>query len=372
MRTVDWIHLAAILFCAAVFLAAGPADLSQAQEKDGDKALVDLLAAARKEGKVVVKAPPNPEARVEIPAKFRERFGITVEYVAGRSSEQAAKLRAEREAGLYTTDVLLGGIQTLSTVFYREGMLDRLKPMLTWPEVIDAARWKNGALPFADPDGAYVLRLFSYVDPLFYINTQHVTREELTSTRDLLHPRWKGKIAVLDPMVAGSGGNTAAQFYLQFGEGFVKQFYLQQQPAVSRDNRQIADWLARGTYPITPDASSAVERMLSDGFPIAAIYSLSDAGGSLSAGNGHLAVLSRAPHPNAARLFVNWLASREGVGLYARALMAPSTRTDVDESFLDPRKIPRPGVKYFDAGAWDYNVQRREQAQLRVRELLRR
>lgn len=364
--------MAAILFCAAVFLAARPAGLSQAQEKDWDKALVDLLAAARKEGKVVVHAPANPDARVEIPAKFRERFGITVQYLGGRSSEQAAKLRLEREAGLYTTDVLLGGIQTLSTVFYREGMLDRLKPMLIWPEVIDPSKWRNGALPFADPDGTYVLRLFSYVDPLLYINTQHVRREELTSTRDLLHPKWKGKIAVLDPTVAGSGGNTAAQFYLQFGEGFVKQFYLQQQPAVSRDSRQIADWIARGTYPITPDASSAVERMLSDGFPIAAIYSLSDAGGSLSAGNGHMAVFSRAPHPNAARLFVNWMASREGVGLYARALMAPSTRTDVDESFLDPRKIPRPGVRYFDGAAWDYNVQRREQAQLRVRELLQR
>jgi ABC-type Fe3+ transport system substrate-binding protein len=85
-----------------------------------------------------------------------------------------------------------------------------------------------------------------------------------------------------------------------------------------------------------------------------------------------MAVFSKAPHPNAARLFVNWMASREGVGLYARALVAPSTRTDVDESFLDPRKIPRPGTKYFDNAGWDYNVQQREQAQLRVRELLRR
>jgi hypothetical protein len=59
--------------------------------------------------------------------------------------------------------------------------------MVIWPEVIDPSKWRNGTLPFADPDGTYVLRLFSY-DPLFYINSQHVRREELTSTRDLLHP----------------------------------------------------------------------------------------------------------------------------------------------------------------------------------------
>ena len=61
-------------------------------------------------------------------------------------------------------------------------------------------------------------------------------------------------------------------------------------------------------------------------------------------------LLDRAPHPNAARVFVNWMASREGLEVYARAYGHSTTRNDIDEtSFLTAEEIPRPGVNYFDS-----------------------
>ena len=73
MRTFNGVRLAALLFCAAVFLVTPPAGLSQAQEKDRDKVLVDLLAAARKEGKVAAAAAWDYNVQQREQAQLRVR-----------------------------------------------------------------------------------------------------------------------------------------------------------------------------------------------------------------------------------------------------------------------------------------------------------
>src|SRR5204863_7780777 len=88
------------------------------------------LAAAKKEGSVVVVGSPDPVMRSDIIPKFTARFGIPVEFLAGRSSEIALRLRTERGAGIYSVDVFLSGPDTTATVYYPEKMLDPLKPML--------------------------------------------------------------------------------------------------------------------------------------------------------------------------------------------------------------------------------------------------
>jgi hypothetical protein len=72
------------------------------------------------------------------------------------------------------------------------------------------------------------------------INTDHVKPGELRSVRDLLDSKWMGRISAHDPTVTRSG-NTPARFYIQFGEDFVKRFYIDQKPVLSRDRRQMAD-----------------------------------------------------------------------------------------------------------------------------------
>src|SRR6478672_332695 len=72
-----------------------------------------LVADAKKEGKVVIIAPSDPQVREAIPAAFKARYGITVEYLGGRSSDMAARLRTERQSGVYTIDVALSGTLTM-------------------------------------------------------------------------------------------------------------------------------------------------------------------------------------------------------------------------------------------------------------------
>lgn len=358
------------LLALLVLVAMAPG--AMAQTADWQKTWDETLAAARKEGKVVILAPPDAHVRQTLPAAFKERFGISLEYLSGRSSETAAKLRAERSAGIYSVDVVLAGIQTMSTVYHREKMLAPLKPALILPEVLDGSKWKKGKIWFADPEQQYVLRLFNTVNESFNINTQHVKPEDLRSIRDLLDPKWKGKISFMDPTVSGTGSNQAAQLYVQFGADFVKQLLVDQKPMISRDRRQLTDWLVRGVYPISFGAEDGeLLRMRKQGFPVAPMFSLSDMLGSVSGGD-QIGLLSNAPHPNAAKIFVNWMASKEGSEVFSRAFNMVPARNDIDEQrFLAPEVIPKPGVEYFDPYEWEFTVTTKEKARQWIKELLR-
>jgi len=112
--------------------------------------------------------------------------------------------------------------------------------------------------------------------------------------------------------------------------------------------------------------------MQKEGFPVVAVFNLAEVPGRLSSAHGHVALVNRAPHPNAAKVFVNWIASKEGLEVYARAKLASPTRNDIDESFLPAEYIPRPGVSYFDNDAWDFVVGENLKVRKRLKEILGR
>lgn len=361
--------LAAVAF-ACLFGAVAPG-WAQSTPPSWD----DLVAAAKREGTVVVIGPAHVEVRRVLPAAFKQRFGIDVEYLGGPGGVAAGRLRTERAAGIYSADVGLAASQTLTSIFYPEKMLDPIRPLLVMPEVIDKSKWRRGDLWFPDPEQQYVLRLFNSVWRLFTINTDYVKPEDMTSARDLLlNPKFKGKIATHDPSVSGVGGNVATHLYDQLGEDFVRQFYIGQEPVISRDERQLTDWLLRGTYPIVLGTDEAqVAKMRAEGFPLREIYELPGLSPPVTSGNGMLVVFNRAPHPNAAKLLVNWLASKEGMEVYARLLHMSPTRNDIDDkSFVPAENIPRPGVEYLDAFAWQYTVETKGKVRLFMKDLLGR
>jgi iron(III) transport system substrate-binding protein len=357
---------------ALLFLSALAPSLVHAQPADWQKTWDETLAAAKKEGKVVVAGPPDAEVRKALPEAFKNRYGITMEYQSARGTDSATKLRAERAAGIYTADAALAGSNTIFTVLFREKMLAPLRPELILPEVTDGSRWKRGGLWFVDPEEQYVLRLFSTVNEAFWINTTQVKPGDLRKVTDLINPKWKGKIAFMDPTVSGTGGNQAANLYALFGNDFVKKFFLDQKTTISRDRRQLTDWLIRGTYPIVFGAEDGeLERLRKENLPLNSVYGLEDMPGSLSGGD-QLALFNHAPHPNAARVFANWIASKEGSELFGRALNMVPVRSDIDaSSFMPPEVIPKPGVNYFDPYLYEFTVTTKEEARLRIKELLR-
>ena len=343
-----------------------------AQQKSGEKDWNEILAGAKKEGKVVVAGSPDPVMRNEIIPKFTARFGIPVEFVAGRSSQIVSRVQTERSAGVYTVDVFLAGPDTTAVTLYGQKLIDPVKPLLLLPEVVDGSKWKTGKVWFADPEERFVVRAFSSVATLLFINTDYVKPEELRSVKDLLNPKWRGKISVEDPTTTGAGANEAARFYHQLGEEFAKALYIDQKPVRTRERRQMADWLARGTYPICMNCrEDDVRPLVKEGFKILEIFELAGISPTINGSPWMLSVANKAPNPRAAQVFSNWILSKEGLEIYARGYGSAPVRTDIDESFLNPGNIPKPGVKYFDDTEWKWVVTGRHEYREKVWKLLK-
>ncbi|HLN83442.1 MAG TPA: extracellular solute-binding protein [Candidatus Binatia bacterium] len=343
-----------------------------AQGRASEKGWNTIIEGAKKEGKVVVAGSPDPVMRNEIIPKFRERYGISIEFIAGRSSEISARIKTERGSGIYSVDVYLSGPDTTATTLYGEKMIDPLKPLLIMPEVADGTKWKLGKIWFADPEERFAVRGFSSVATLLFINTDQVKPDEMRSAKDLLNPKWRGKISTEDPTTTGSGANSAARFYHDLGEDFVRKLYIEQKTVRTRERRQMSDWLARGTQPICLSCrEDDVRPLIKEGFKILEIFELADMPGSINGSPWMLTLANRAPNPNAAQLFANWILSKEGLGIYARGYGSVSMRTDIDETNLNPGNIPKKGVKYFDDTDWKWIVTGRQEYREKVWQVLK-
>jgi ABC-type Fe3+ transport system substrate-binding protein len=359
----------AIMLLLVIISWAAPVS---AQTKASEKEWAALVDAAKKEGKVVVAGSPDPVMRNEIIPKFKERYGIGVELLAGRSSEITARVKTERASGIYSVDVYLAGPDTTAVTLYGEKLIDPLLPLLVMPEVLDGTKWKRGKLWFADPEERFAARPFSSVATMLFINTDHVKPEEMRSAKDLLNPKWRGKISAEDPTTTGSGANAAARFYHDLGEDFVRKLYIEQKTVRTRERRQMSDWLARGTQPICLNCrEDDVRPLVKDGFKILEIFELTDMPGSINGSPWMLTIANRPPNPKAAQLFANWILSREGLGIYARGYGSVSMRTDIDESHLNPGNLPKKNVKYFDDTDWNWIVTGRHEYREKVWQALK-
>ena len=89
---------------------------------------------------------------------------------------------------------------------------------------------------------------------------------------------------------------------------------------------------------------AAVEPLRQERLPIERVFP-EDGPGVLTGGFGVVMKIKGGPHPNAATLFVNWFAGREGQEMYEREMMETSLRADVGHQVPD-YVIPKAGVAY--------------------------
>jgi iron(III) transport system substrate-binding protein len=349
------------LLSACSSAAPAPPAATTAPAQSGVSAAWDqLVSAAQKEGKVVVSGPPAPDARTKLPEAFKQRFNIEMEYLAGNSSQLASRIESERAAGQYTIDCSLGGPDTVYGTFIANNWLDPLKPALILPDVLDPKVWPTGAPWFREPSGTTSLQIFKTISPIGYVNTTDVKPGDLQTTNDLLNPKWKGKIASYDPSVNGGGLIFGSVVYVTRGAEFAKQLYVGQDVAYTRDYQQIADWVAHDSYPIGIGATPIYMAQYRGAVPVAQI-ALSDVKTIVSGGFGIVSLWNKAPHPNAAKVFANWIASKDGTATYAAIDGSAPVRTDLDASaWLEKDLIPKPDGDYFDVYDFNYVMEQRQ------------
>ncbi len=309
-----------------------------------------LQADAKGEGKVVIATSAGPVVRDAFTKAFTGKFGVNMEFIVAKPEETVPKLVAERRAGMYLVDMLIGGVGPPDSLG-ADGELERLDGALILPEVLDKKAWWNGDLAWVDPNHYHVMFLAMPRAPLT-INTDFVKPDEIKSYRDLLNPKWQGKITYFDPTISGAGRET----FSLLGESLGKDFLVslgKQEPVISRDGRQMIEWVARGKYPIgvgiVPELQIEFKKA---GAPIKTVTPVE--GTFISGAGAGLVYLTKAPHPNAAGLFANWLLSKEGEVVASEAFGGQSAREDVPTGSLEPEVIRQPGVKYMPALTLEY------------------
>ncbi len=306
-----------------------------------------VVSEAKKEGKLVIATSTGTPIRKALTESFTGKYNVELEFVSGKPAEVVPKVQGERRAGLYLVDMFIAGPGTVTELLGPDGALEPLDSILILPEVLDKKAWVGGDLLWQDKEH-YQLIFLAFPHVPITINTDIVGADEVSSYRDLLNPKWKGKIVYLDPTMAGSGNRlfTMAEYGL-IDMDWIRRM-ADQVGAVTRDERIMIEWVVRGKYPIgvgiKPELQTEFKQL---GAPIKALVPKE---GTYVAGAGAgLVYMKKAPHPNAATLFINWLLTKEGGTVISRAWGGQSAREDVATDFLEPDMVRKPGMKYVVA-----------------------
>ncbi len=287
---------------------------------------------------------------------FQKKFPkIKVTMATGRGPELSQRVMSERRAEKFAVDLYISGNISPLTVFHRAKILEPIKPLLLLPDVVDTSGWYEGKQHYDDAEGRYIF-VFEGTPRSGEItyNTKVVNPSEIKSYWDLLSPKWKGKIVSVDPLVSGPISAAHIFFYKQpdLGAEFLRRLHAETDIAIVRSNEQMLDWLSAGKYAFGIGARDVDTAML-QGLPLTQFLpgSLKE-GSSVTAYNGTLSYFNRAPHPNAAKVAVNWLLSREGQTAWLDANqktggLYDSLREDISKEKVSARARRVKGGKFL-------------------------
>ncbi|MFV0294590.1 MAG: ABC transporter substrate-binding protein [Hyphomicrobiaceae bacterium] len=287
-----------------------------------------LYEAAKKEGEVnwYTGLIQNQVVRPVV-AGFEKKYpGIRVNVTGGRQTELNLKIVNEAKAGRLQADMTEG-----STV------VQTLKPLgIVEPYFPEAA--KNIPGEYKDPEGYWRAIVLYFLVPA--INTEMVKpADEPKTLDDLLNPRWKGKMAWSAEMtIGGPPGFIAAVLKVEGeekGREYLKKLAAQQIKTVPSNPRVVLDQVIAGQYPlalITYNHHSVISA--GKGAPVKWLK-VNPAVGAMS-----MSVLLKGPHPNAAKLLINYLISADGAKVIRDANYIPS---NPDVPPKDPDLLPQVG-----------------------------
>jgi iron(III) transport system substrate-binding protein len=291
-----------------------------------------IIEAAQREGKVTVSIPATAEMRKQVEENFRKKFNIEVEVFTARGSAAVRRMTDEFKAGVRHFDVHIGGSNSAVSGLLDEGVLDPVEPWFVLPEVKDPKYWWGGHM-WVDKAKRYIYSFQAYITESLWCNTDLVKRGEIRSYDDFLNPKWKGKIGFLDPRSPGAGDSHWSFLWSAKGEEYLKKL-VAQELLLGRDQRVLAESLAKGRVALMIGLTYySYAPFIKAGLPVKALPTMKE-GTFGTAGSGNLAVIKTPAHPNATKVFVNWLLSREGQDVVPRALGQATRRLDVDTKWL--------------------------------------
>jgi iron(III) transport system substrate-binding protein len=285
---------------------------------EGWQAEWDRTVAAAKQEKLVVVTQPSSLEK-EVIADFQKAFpDIPVEHTGARPSDISPKVITEQQNGVFAWDVMQGPGNNMNNVLLPAGAYQDIQPFFLLPDVTDNSKWGGGGFEmYSSPKGRFIFNDFVQYSntSAVFINRDKIPATDLKDFDDLLKPQFKGMFVADDCTVAAHGLSTLWGLYNSKGEDFVRRLLSEQKPVFQDTIRITTEWIATGRYPIAigMDVPTLLE------------FQKNGVGGNVDrlkayqANARGLAVFKNAPHPNAAKVYVNWALTREGQASWVQA-----------------------------------------------------
>jgi iron(III) transport system substrate-binding protein len=269
-----------------------------------------VIAAAKAEGSVTFYTglPGNPSTK-KIAAAFEQKYGVRMDALEMRATELRERIRTERVSNRPLGDVMHTSGNQTRQISMEDGTIDKIGPL------------PNGNRMRKELQESWVDREIHI--PTFTLNYALLVNATLVpdppkSWSDLADPKWKGKILADDFRATGGGSSWFSVTYEKFGRPFHEKLAAQN-IAFTRDMREAERRVARGEYAIyLPWLLNYLPAL--KGLPIKAVVPQQGVIYLLYSSS----VLNKPPHPNAARLLIDFMLSDEGQAIYANEGLLPT------------------------------------------------
>ena len=293
-----------------------------------------LVAAAKKEGKVMFYTTVPIDGNVSVVEAFKKKYGIEAEYYRQASVRMQERVEAELKSDQLLADVLAIDIP-FSEDLAKKGVFVAVEA--PGRQEINA-RWKTPELT--------AVRL--YVSSIMWNTTLIKPADEPKGWEDLTNPKYRGKLAVGD--FAGSLTTIQWMYMVKklYGVEYLKKFG-QNKPRLFQSPSAIAPLISAGEVPMSVSLEYLAPQERAKGAPVAGFIPRPAFYGGI-----HVGVMAKAPRPNAARLFHSFVVSREG----QEALCGPLKSITTNPKAEIPGAYKLSDVKeWFDLDYADMNQQ---------------
>ena len=335
------------LVVATALAAAACGSSSESPPAGGNQALPaaaavtpewqQVIDAAKKEGTVTIYSSQGTDQLNDLANRFQKAYGIKVDVLRNVDSNIEAMMGAEHTSAKPVADV----VAIADCAFIASKGTDGWWVQPTGPDFGVPAYDKAKNL---SPDGSFITTAAMYV---IGWNTQQIP-DGIKSYQDLLNPKYKGKIGVIDPAVSPAVVDYYDYLTAQTGPSYLDQLAAQQ-PQIFNSVLPTGQALTSGQI----WAAIAVQPLVDEknqGAPVDFLVPKPAWGAPF-----HDAIVKNSPHPNAAQLLADFMVSPEGqqaLGYKAASVLPniPGTTADINGvRAFDPTKLSADHVAQFRA-----------------------
>ena len=272
-----------------------------------------LVDKAKAEGKLIFYTSMDSKTANKLAENFSKKYGITANVFRSGTGKVLAKVEAEFAANKPMWDVCQVSDMAPFIVWARKGLLEKYKPK-GFGKFFDYMK---------DPDGHW-LAVKSNTSVIAF-NTNKIKKAEAPkSWKDLLDPKWKGMISMSNPYYAGTTAVNIACILELYGWDYYRAL-AKNQPFIGDSHGALQTMMISAERPLIAEQNNySVLPGKYKGQPCDVVYPAE--GVTLSPGPA--GILKKAAHPNAAKLFMDYICSKEAQEIIAAKYYYPG-RVDI-------------------------------------------